>query len=175
MKVLVVYGSVYGNTEKIARSIAGAISPVIASSSELDPNSGNEVELAGVMEIDPTMLGGPDLLVVGSPTHQFKPIAPVTDFLRRIPGGSLKGVKVAAFDTRITQEMIDRSGPLPFFVKLFGYAAAPITKALEKKGGKRVAEPVGFFVEDTEGPLKEGELERAANWAEEVVRALISQ
>ena len=172
MKALVVYGSVYGNTEKIARSIAGAISPAIASGVSLGVNVGNEVELQGVMETDPTSLGELDLLIVGSPTQQFKPIAPVSSFLKRIPAGSLKGVKVAAFDTRITQTMIDQSDPLPIFVKIFGYAAAPILSALEKKGGKRIAEPMGFFVEDTEGPLQEGELERAASWGEEVVKSL---
>jgi len=173
MKVLVVFGSVYGNTEKIARSIAGSIYPVIASSEHASADNDNDVELLGVMEANPIRLTEYDLFIVGSPTQQFKPIAAVSDFLRLIPAGSLKGVNVAAFDTRITQEMIDKSGPLPFFVRIFGYAAAPILKALEKKGGKPVAEPMGFFVEDVEGPLCDGEIERAASWAEEVLKAVV--
>jgi len=32
--------------------------------------------------------------------------------------------------------------------------------------------PEPFFVEGTEGPLKEGELQRAAGWAEEIVKQL---
>jgi len=28
----------------------------------------------------------------------------------------------------------------------------------------------GFFVEGTEGPLKDGEVERAAGWAKEIVK-----
>jgi hypothetical protein len=44
-------------------------------------------------------------------------------------------------------------------------AAERIAKALAKKGGRLVAELEGFIVEQKEGPLKQGELERASNWA----------
>ena len=57
------------------------------------------------------------------------------------------------------------SRTLTAFVKLFGYAAEPIAKALVKAGGQQVAAPEGFFVTDSEGPLKDGELERAEAWA----------
>jgi len=53
-------------------------------------------------------------------------------------------------------------------VKLFGYAAEPIAKRLGRKGGELAVTPEGFLVEGTEGPLKEGELERAAAWAERI-------
>ena len=35
-----------------------------------------------------------------------------------------------------------------------------------------VATPEGFIVTDTEGPLREGELERAAEWARGLLTAL---
>jgi hypothetical protein len=53
-------------------------------------------------------------------------------------------------------------------VKLFGYAAKPIANRLTKKGGVLTMEPEGFFVEGTEGPLTDGELERAAAWAQRI-------
>jgi len=37
-----------------------------------------------------------------------------------------------------------------------------------KKGGRLVAEPEGFIVENKEGPLKQGELERANKWAKQL-------
>lgn len=46
-------------------------------------------------------------------------------------------------------------------------AAGPIAKRFVKKGGDLAVPPEGFFVAGTEGPLKEGELERAADWASE--------
>jgi hypothetical protein len=55
-------------------------------------------------------------------------------------------------------------------MKMGGYAAPRIARALEKKGGNLAAPPEGFFVEDKEGPLKAGELERAAGWAKELAK-----
>jgi hypothetical protein len=70
----------------------------------------------------------------------------------------------AAFDTRIALEDIN-SPILRFLVNIGGYAAPSIGKRLEKAGARLVASPEGFAVKGTEGPLKEGEVERAAEWA----------
>lgn len=153
MKVLVVYDSVYGNTEKIARAISDAI--------------GADASLVRAGEAHPSDLGAFDLLVVGSPTQGFRPTAPVQSFILGIPG-SLKGKKVAAFDTRIPP------GGIGFIfravVKLGGYAAPRIARSLQKKGGNLIARPEGFYVMGMEGPLKDGETERAAAWARAVLR-----
>jgi hypothetical protein len=50
--------------------------------------------------------------------------------------------------------------------RLFGYAAGTLAKLARAKGGTVVGEPVGFLVAGTEGPLLEGELERAVRFAE---------
>jgi hypothetical protein len=54
-------------------------------------------------------------------------------------------------------------------VNVFGYAAKPISDRLEKKGGELAVPPEGFYVDGTEGPLTEGELERAADWARQIL------
>ena len=51
-------------------------------------------------------------------------------------------------------------------------AAGPIAKRLAKKAGELVVPPKGFFVAGTEGPLKEGELERAVDWAGRILAKL---
>ena len=56
----------------------------------------------------------------------------------------------------------------PAAERIFGYAAEPILKKLEKKRGEAVVPAEGFFVGGTEGPLDEGELERATAWAQEI-------
>jgi flavodoxin I len=56
-------------------------------------------------------------------------------------------------------------------MKVIGYAAPKIAKSLIAKGGRQVAPPEGFIVLDKEGPLRDGELERAAAWARDVVAA----
>ena len=155
MKTLIVYDSVFGNTEQIARAIGSSL------------GSKENVETFRVSDIKSEQLIGLDLLIVGSPTRAFKPTKAITNFLKKIPSNGLKGIKVAAFDTRIsTIDMNSRL--LSILVKLFGYAAKPIADRFEKKGGDLIVHPEGFFVKGTEGPLKDGELERAANWAKTV-------
>jgi flavodoxin len=141
MQALVVYDSLYGNTEKIAKAIGGAIT--------------GEVKVLPVGQANPAELKSLDLLIVGSPTQGGRATKAMQAFLDKIPDTSLKGIKVAAFDTRYTSR----------FVKIFGYAAGRIADNLKGKGGNLVTPPEGFFVTGKEGPLKEGELERAAGWS----------
>jgi hypothetical protein len=42
---------------------------------------------------------------------------------------------------------------------------------LKKAGGNLIVPPEGFYVDDTEGPLKAGELEPATRWAAGLVEA----
>ncbi|MFW6313549.1 MAG: flavodoxin family protein [Spirochaetota bacterium] len=152
MKSLVVYDSVFGNTEEIARAIAGVLA------------SAGEVKAARVADVESRDLDGVDLLVVGSPTRAFRATPATMAFVKGLPPRSLAGVRVAAFDTRVDVAKVE-SKALTFMVKLFGYAAAPIAKQLEKRGGLRAAVPTGFFVSDKEGPMAEGERDRAEAWA----------
>ena len=157
MKAMVVYDSVFGNTEKIAQAIGNAL------------GSPQDVKIVQVGSVKAEQLAGLTLLIVGSPTRQFSPTGATTDFLKSIPKNGLKGVKVAAFDTRFTVSAVEKVRILAFFVKIFGYAAKPIAGRLVKKGGELATPPEGFYVGDTEGPLLEGELERAADWARQIV------
>ena len=152
MHVLVVYDSMYGNTEKVAQAIGTAIGATV-----LHVNQVKEEHLTGL-----------DILIVGSPTQAFQPIKPVKTFLKDLPAGSLKGVKIASFDTRADLGEVG-SKLLSFLVKLFGYAAEPIQAKLVRKGGIKVTTPAGFFVHGKEGPLKEGEVERAIQWAKQIL------
>jgi flavodoxin I len=151
MNALVVYDSVFGNTEKVAREIGRAL------------EASGSVQTLRVTEANTDRLGGLDLLVVGSPTRGFRPTEGIISFLKAMPEGRLHGLKVAAFDTRIAPEDI-KSPILRFLVKVGGYAAPSIAKRLEQADGRLVVPPEGFAVTGTEGPMKQGELERAAEW-----------
>jgi flavodoxin len=145
MKTLVVYDSVYGHTKIIAQAVGDAVP--------------GEVEVLHAGKAKASELGAYDLIFVGSPTHGARPSPDAKAFLDQIQPFALKGVKVTAFDTRMTNKLIT----------LFGVAAPKIAKALKEKGGILVGSPAGFFVTGGEGPLKEGEVERAAAWAKELV------
>lgn len=151
MKPLVIYDSAYGNTEKVARTIAASF--------------GRDAgEIVHASRATPEQLIDATMLVVGAPTQGFRPTKPVTELLDQLTPKALAGKPVAAFDTRIDTKAMS-SPILGFMVDKGGYAAKHIARQLEKAGGQLVAEPEGFLVEDREGPLKEGELERATAWA----------
>ena len=149
MKALVVYDSAFGNTEKIARAIAGALGPA------------GEVKSLRPAEVDPAELGSVDLLVVGSPVQGGRATKAVQALLDGIAANSLTSVRVAAFDTRMKH----------FVAKLFGYAADRLARSLQGKGGRLAAPPEGFIVLGREGPLAEGEAGRAAVWAKGLIAA----
>jgi flavodoxin len=158
VKAVVVYDSVFGNTAEIARAMGEAISSEV------------EAETLQVDAVKPDRLTLAELVIVGSPTRGFRPTEATTALLKSIPRNGLRGIKVAAFDTRIDVHDIE-SSTLRFVVKTGGYAAKPIADSMKKKGGDLIVAPGGFYVNDTEGPLRSGELERAAEWARHVLEA----
>jgi hypothetical protein len=54
-------------------------------------------------------------------------------------------------------------------LNFMGYAAKPISDKLAKKDGELVIPPEAFYVDGTEGPLLAGVLERAAQWADQIL------
>jgi flavodoxin I len=153
MKSLVVYDSQYGNTQRVAQEIADQL----AQSGRAYAIQADEVQAGD--------LRGINLLVVGSPTRQLSATASIKHWLNILPEDNLKGVRAAAFDTRFTQEKINKNKVLSFFVRIFGYGAETIAAKLAKKGAEVITEPIGFYVADTKGPLLSDELMRAAAWA----------
>ena len=149
MKVLVVYDSVYGNTEKIAGAIARALA------------SSGEVKVLRASEVNQSDLESVDLLVVGSPTQGGRQTPAIKEFLSKIPANALKNVSVASFDTRLSTRLVG----------VFGYAAGRIAEILKDKGALLATPPEGFIVKGREGPLKDRELERAAVWAKGIMES----
>ncbi len=149
MKVLIIYNSVFGNTEQIAQAIGNALGPQ------------ENVEILRVSNVKSEQLTGLKLLIVGSPTQGGRPTPAIQDFLKNVPEPAIRGINVAAFDTRASTR----------WVGIFGYAAGKIADSLKRNGGILIAPPEGFFIKGKEGPLKEGELERAASWAKAIVKS----
>lgn len=148
MKTLIIYDSVFGNTQKLAETMSGI----------------PDAEAVRVTDAKTGDVSGVELLLVGSPTRGFKPTPAVMTWLKALPVDALKGIRAAAFDSRISLDTV-KSRALKFMMKRFGYAAPDIEKELIKKGASITAPPEGFCVEQSEGPLKEGEQARAAAWS----------
>ena len=147
MNPLVVYDSLYGNTEIIAWAIGDAIP--------------GEVKVLRVGQATEDDLRSADLLIIGSPTHGALPTEAVQGLLEKLGTPIRDKAQAATFDTRLTWGFLERWG---------GFAAPKMADTLRDKGWTLVGEPGGFFVRGLKkGPLKRGEAERAAVWAKGLV------
>jgi flavodoxin len=124
VKALIVYDSLYVNTEKIAKAIGNSLTP------------SGEVKVLRAGEVSLSEMESVDLLLVGSPTQGGSLSPAIKELLSKIPANALKNVSVAAFDTRLKSIM----------VRPFGYASGRIANSLKDKGGRVVAPPEGFIV-----------------------------
>lgn len=156
MTTLIIYDSTYGNTEKIAKAIANGIS--------------GKVQVVKAGDANAEQITAANLLIVGSPTQGGRPTPVLQKILGGLPAGALKNVSVATFDTRFAEK--DQNFALRLLIKTVGYAGEKIAKSLESAGGTLVILPEGFIVSGKEGPLKQGELERATAWARGFIEPL---
>jgi hypothetical protein len=156
MKALVVYESLFGNTEVIAQAIAAGLRDTF------------EVTVADVATMP--RASGVDLLVVGGPTHAFGMSRPSTreqatqqgtvragavdagvrEYLNCSP--TLPGTAAAAFDTRINKPLVP------------GSAAHRAQRQLRRLGCRIAMPAERFHVTGTLGPLVPGEDNRAQQW-----------
>jgi hypothetical protein len=158
---IVVYESLWGNTAEVARAVAEGL--------------GSGARALRTDEVRPEDVTGAELVVAGAPVLGFKLSSQkMRDGIRRSPGkGSAPDLScpllrtwlatlpqgcgwAAAFDTQVR-------GP-------FGKGAPEIGTQLEAKGYACIAEPEGFVVKGSQGPLKKGEAERARAWGETLAR-----
>lgn len=151
MKTLVVYASHFGNTERLARSIAATLSA-------FGPTE--------TVQADPTPAvawEGVEVLIVASPTEGFRQMPAMHTFLEQIPRAALEHLSIACFDTRIHM-------PWP----MNGSAAKDMARQLRRQGGHLLVPPESFFVQRVKGTqgavLLAGEEERAVQWALSVVQ-----
>lgn len=146
MKALVVYDSLHGNTEGIARAVAEAM--------------GEGTRALRAREAAADAVAAADLVVLGAPTHGGRPSPAMQEFLARVPESAWAGKRVAVFDTRLPAK----------WVRIFGFAAPKMARRLQRLGAILAAPSEGFFVKATAGPLLAGEEQRAAAWARNLAR-----
>jgi len=143
MDSLVIYHSRFGYTKNVAEAIAEELKPA-GSSRAIAFDKGNIPDLQDI-----------DLLVIGTPTHRMNLPEEVRQAFDNWPKRCLRGKSVAAFDT---------SYKMSWWLARFT-AARKLDRRLRKLGGKQIVPPETFHVEGREGPLYDGEIERAQAWA----------
>ena len=156
----VVVESMFGNTEQVGHAVARGLAM-----------EGVAAEVLGVGASRHRLPDGLALLVVGAPTHAFSLSRPSTraDAVRQgaAPERAKAGLRewlvrcltgpepprLAIFDTRVSK------------VRRLPMAAGPAARRLGRSLGFEVLDrPAYFLVDDVQGPLAAGELERAVAW-----------
>jgi flavodoxin len=153
MNALIVYFSQFGNTKRVAETIA----------EELEREA--SVQVIHFDELTTSALGNVDLVIMGTPTHNMNFPKSVKPMFERLPRRILPKTPIAAFDT---------SYKMSKFLSRFT-AAKKLIRKLHKLGGKRIVPPESFHVMEREGPLYEGELERAREWTRLILDRLNGQ
>jgi flavodoxin len=167
MKAVVVYESLWGNTAAVAKSIADGIWP--------------GARVVATDRPPAEVLADTDLVVAGAPVFGFSlpteqirdaiardeadaPVPPdlsrpsLRSWLEALPRGTARS---AAFETRIWWSPRGATGD--------------IEQRLAQAGYRTVAKAKKFVVQGKYGPLREGELERARQWGEELARSVAAE
>jgi hypothetical protein len=169
MKALIIYESMFGNTEQIAHAVAEGVSTRM------------DVELVEAGKAPAPLFEFVELVVVGGPTHAFSMTRPNTreDAVRQgsHADASADGIRewidhlhagphserVATFDTRVAKVR-----------HLPGSAGRSAAKGLRRHGYDTAFKPESFWVEDVAGPLLDGELDRARAWGARLAASVAS-
>ena len=140
-------------TAKIAETILEALK-----------EKGIEVDSFYIKDIDPATVKNYDCLIAGAPTMAFRASSGIMQFLNGFSDMEFSGKMGAAFDTQMQS-------------RFSGNAAEGIRKKLEKLGYRMITPPLVAYVagKTNSMQLKEGGLEKAKNWAQEVANALSSR
>jgi hypothetical protein len=181
VRALVVVDSMFGNTYQVGVSVKEGLC-------EVHPSV--QARVLRASDVHSGDVAGVDLLVVGTPTHwrgvpsqrthhQYLRDADEAAGVTRIGTpidraasgmrvrdwiGTLPHVdsgRAATFDTRLARP-------------LAGGAAPRLARRLARLGYTLTGEPAGFFVTGMEGPLRSGELDRAADWGYRLLAPLLA-
>jgi flavodoxin len=152
-KGIVVYDTSYGNTQKIAETIADTLRV-----------SGFEVDLFLVKDVKKLSAKDYDFLVVGSPTHFGTLTFPIRGLLGKLKGDEWENKPFAAFDTENPAN--EKKSMEPPNEKYS--ASAKIAGRLKQKRMVELAPNLRILVSGMKGPPVQGEIERAREYAKEL-------
>jgi flavodoxin len=135
-KGIVIYDSNYGNTKKVARALVTGIE-----------EGGFETDCVNINEVDIGKLSEYNFIAIGGPTHIASMSKPMKEFLDKMGGVDLSGVKGFSFDTR---------NPSRFNAFDINSAAKRIENRMRKMKVKIIRPRESALVEGREGPLHDG-------------------
>lgn len=171
MRTVIVFESMFGNTEQFAHEIRDAINGL-----------GEEATITDVRHVHPDDVTGCDLIVVGAPTHAFSLSRQSTrdDAVRQGADATRAAFGVREWLTTLEETFpprADRPAVAVFDTRvqkvrhLPGSAARRTARTLRARGFELIGRPTSFYVKDLKGPPIAGEADRARAWATGVANA----
>lgn len=151
MKGIVVYDTSYGNTQKIAETIAETLK-----------ESGIEVDLFDVKKVKKLSAKDYNFLVLGSPTRFGTMSFSIRGFLGKVKSEEWMNKPFAAFDTENPENVEKKQGS----------AGDKIAERLMEKKMNQAVPVLKALVFEMKGPLKEGEIERTKDYAKSLAAKL---
>ena len=139
-RALVLYHSLFGNTKKVAESLAQGIR-----------EGGVEVDCQSIDTININEISHYEFIAIGSPTHMIRPSKEMKDFLQKLISVDLSGLTGFSFDTRNESRMNKSS-----LLVLENSAARVIEKTLKRLKVRIFRPRVSAIVHGREGPLDTG-------------------
>jgi menaquinone-dependent protoporphyrinogen IX oxidase len=147
MKGIVISDTSYGNTKKIAETIAETLK-----------ESGIAIDISYVKDVKKLNAKDYDFLVLGSPTKFGTMSFTVKSFLGKVKSKEWMNRPFAAFDTENPENIARNEGS----------AAEKIAEKLKEKQMNQLLPVLKAVVLGWKGPLQEGEIERAKEYAREL-------
>jgi hypothetical protein len=167
-RALVIYESMFGNSEKVAGAVAEGLR-----------SRDYDAVAVDVRWATPAAALDVDLLVVGAPTHAFSLSRPSTraDAVRQGAPASHAATGLREWLATIEPKPHDRPLVAVYDTRaskvrrLPTAAARTAAKLLRRRGFHVLGRGEGFLVEDVRGPLCPGELAHAVAWGHELADA----
>jgi hypothetical protein len=164
MKAIVVYESLWGNTSAIARAIAEGIGP--------------DAQALSTAEATAPVIAGADLIVAGAPVHAFS--LPTDGSRRSAEGNAAKAPAPPDLSHPSMRAWLKAvaagRGRCAAFETAFRWspsgATSAISRTLQRAGYPPISRSQRFVVTGGQGPLRDGEVERARAWGADLVRAM---
>ena len=156
MKAVIAVDSIFGNTRLVGEALKEEIE-----------KAGNEVEFVN-LRTDFRVPSDGDILLIGSPTRVGKMTGRSKKFVRKLDTKAWSGKTVVIFDTHmpLPEDPDERRKKTKWIMP---GAAGKLNELIAKRGLKVHSPSLRCKVSDMKGPLMQGELDRAREYAKQLL------
>jgi flavodoxin len=160
VKAVIAVDSVYGNTRLVAEALKAEVE-----------RAGHEAELINLRKEFRVPSSG-DMLFIGSPTRIGKMTGRAKKFVKKLDAKAWAGKTVVVFDTHapLPEDPKEREKTMKYVVP---GAAGKLSELATERGLNVHSPPLRCSVSDMKGPLSPGMIEKAREYAQQVLSSAV--